>query len=459
VLEALDDFLFTLRREGFAVSTTQAIDVARAARAVGFEKSTLREAIACVVVDDARRRGRFDELFDVFFSPRRPPDRDLGERLAALGFSRLEIGACIELLGQLFPFDESSQLTALLTGGPDLDHRMADADVQKLLSRAENPASRGFFVHRVLDHLGGGRARSALARLESALTDAIGRERARLLVGALAADLEGVERWVKEAVETRARSAQEERDSAEEGSTALPLASLSDVEREEVRRAVRRFAERLRGAARVRERHRRSGRLDPAVTMRRSLRTGGVPFRPARVDRRRDRPRLALLCDISDSVRPVSGFMLELVYALQDLFERARSFVFVSDVEEVTKLFDTEGVSTAVMKAAGSMVSARGNSSYGRAFTLFDGRFRDAVDSRTTVVVLGDGRTNYQAHGANVLDRIRQRARRVVWLCPEPRSAWGSGDSAMPEYALHVSQVLEVITAKDLESAARHLIG
>jgi uncharacterized protein with von Willebrand factor type A (vWA) domain len=127
-------------------------------------------------------------------------------------------------------------------------------------------------------------------------------------------------------------------------------------------------------------------------------------------------------------------------------------------VEEVTRLFGEEPVATAVAKAAGSMVGALGNSSYGRALRVFDGRFREAVDRRTTVVILGDGRTNYQANGADVLARIRERARRVVWLCTEARGSWGMGDSAMPTYAQHVSQVLEVTSAGDLERAARELL-
>ena len=102
------------------------------------------------------------------------------------------------------------------------------------------------------------------------------------------------------------------------------------------------FGERLRGAARVRERHARRGRFDPHRTVRKSLATGGIPFRPARRDQRRDRPRLVVLCDVSDSVRTAARFMLEFVYAVQELFERTRSFVFVGELGEVTHLFDEE---------------------------------------------------------------------------------------------------------------------
>jgi len=192
--------------------------------------------------------------------------------------------------------------------------------------------------------------------------------------------------------------------------------------------------------------------------MRKSLATGGVPFRAIRRDRRRDRPRLVVLCDVSDSVRRAARFMLEFVYAVSELFERTQSFVFVSELGEVTQLFEREPVGTAIAKAAESVVNVHENSSYLRAFRAFEERHIESVDRRTTVVVLGDGRTNYQPNGADVLARIRSRAKRVLWLCPDPRPNWGIGDSAMPAYAKAVTQVLEAASARDLERAARALV-
>src|SRR5262249_38329449 len=127
-----------------------------------------------------------------------------------------------------------------------------------------------------------------------------------------------------------------------------PFTALSEVEIDEVRRAVRMLAERLRGGERVRRRRARHGRIDPRRTLRESLRAGGGPFRPARRVRRRDNPRLFILCDISDSVRLASRFMLEFVYAAQDLFSGTRSFVFVSELGEITALFDRRSAGAAL---------------------------------------------------------------------------------------------------------------
>jgi uncharacterized protein with von Willebrand factor type A (vWA) domain len=307
----------------------------------------------------------------------------------------------------------------------------------------------------VLEEVGVGKARAALSILEEGLADAIGADRAALLVQALVRELDRSEERVREQIEKRLQTLVQPAG----GPMSQPFAALSDEEIDEVRRGVRLLAERLRGAARVKNRHRRRGRLDPGRTMRKSLATGGVPFRLVRRDQRRDRPRLVVLCDVSDSVRRAARFMLEFVYAIGELFERTRSFVFVSELAEVTRLFEEEPISAAIAKAADSSVNVNENSSYGRALRTFEKHFLDAVDRRTTVIVLGDGRTNYQQSGADIVARIRARAKSLLWLCPESRSSWGMGDSAMPAYAGAVTEVLEAASARDLERAARELVA
>lgn len=179
---------------------------------------------------------------------------------------------------------------------------------------------------------------------------------------------------------------------------------------------------------------------------------------PAHVRRRRDKPRLVLLCDVSDSVRDVASLLLEFVYSAHDLFESTRSFVFVGDVGEATALFRRESAQAAIAAAhGGAVVPVTGNSNYGRALNAFLEKTRGVVDRRTTVVILGDGRTNYQAAGEDALARIRARAKSVVWICPEPREKWAEGDSAMARYAAIVD-VLEVRSARDLELAARRIV-
>jgi uncharacterized protein with von Willebrand factor type A (vWA) domain len=458
MLDVLDNFLWILRREGFSLSPAQAIDVARAAREVGFgDRMMLRDAIACIVVDDAKERPLFDHLFDEFFSLHARPQLDLPTRLLAQGFSRAELAALRQLLGDFLSPQGRARLRALLTGGTELDHLLASEAVQKQLARINSPLQKGFFVHQLIEELGIERARSSLDFLGEGLSELIEPGRAAELVKALLRELQRSENRVRERVEKHLANVEKSR-AAIEGAMSTPFAALGEEEIAEVRRGVRMLAERLRGAARVKARHRRRGRIDPARTMRKSLKSGGLPFRLVRRDQRREKPKLIVLCDISDSVRQASRFMLEFVVAIQELFERTRSFVFVSDIAEVTQIFAKEGPGGPAVEAAMNAVDTAHNSYYARAFLHFEQQFMSAIDRRTTVIILGDGRTNYQATGADVVAEMKARARNVIWLCPEPRSRWGEGDSAMPDYTAEVTQALVVASGADLERAARELV-
>ena len=188
--------------------------------------------------------------------------------------------------------------------------------------------------------------------------------------------------------------------------------------------------------------------------------TAGVPFRLARRRRARQKPKLILLCDVSDSMRAVARFMLELTYSAQELFERTRSFVFVSELGEATELFAREPLRVALANAyGGGLISVAENSNYGRVLRAFRDRWLRAVDRRTTVVILGDGRTNYHDDAAEVLDEIRARARALLWLSPEGRAGWAIGDSAMSRYAPRCTRVLEVRNAAELEAGARAMLA
>ena len=464
LVRLVDELLWALRREGFAISTAQAVDAARAVAVVGLERrDDVRDAIAAVVVQRAGDRARFGRAFDRFFDVDATMHRGstLWERLSAAGFDDAELGVLRELLAQLGAAsrDDLQALGTLLDRGAELDWALARLGVARDID-AHHAEQLGFLTHRALMRVGVGGASRALAWLRAHLADALG-PRGASLADALASELEQARGRVRALVHDSHEAVLEdlERRRAEHRLSTLQFGELTEAEIEEVRRSVRRFAERLRGGARVRAKRRaRSGRIDPHRTLRRALRTGGVPFDLARRERRRGRPRLVVLCDVSESVRAVASFLLEFTYAVQELFDRTRTFVFVSDLGETTDLFTRYGARQAVEQASG-VVSAGENSNYGRVLRAFEARYAQALDRRTTLVVLGDGRTNYHDPAVDVLGRLGERSRAVLWLCPEPRSRWGQGDSAMAAYAAKCTSVFEVGCAADLERAARTVVG
>jgi hypothetical protein len=184
-----------------------------------------------------------------------------------------------------------------------------------------------------------------------------------------------------------------------------------------------------------------------------------MPMVPVFRARRPQRPEVVVLCDVSESVRNVSRLMLLFTHTLQSLFARVRSFVFVSDLGEVTELFRTLEPERALdLAVTGKAVSLQSNSNYGNALASFVRRELPAITRRTTVLVIGDGRNNQNPPNVWALQEIRRKARRLVWICPEERRAWGVGDSEMDLYARVCDQVVVVQSLSDLDRLADQLV-
>jgi len=248
-----------------------------------------------------------------------------------------------------------------------------------------------------------------------------------------------------------------------QGMQALAEKSFFYLTEEEMRRmqeAVTRLAQRLRNVVALRRRRARRGTFDSSATLRRNLQYGGTPFRIVFDRRRKDRPQVMILCDVSDSVRNVSRFMLQFVYSLQDLYSKVRSFIFVADVGEITQLFKERDINDAIDAALhGNVINVYAHSDFGRAFKAFHRDYLSAVNKRTTVIVLGDGRNNYNLPHEWVLRDVQQRAKQVIWLNPENRMTWGFGDSEMDRYAPYCTLVEECRNLNQLYRVIDRLVA
>jgi uncharacterized protein len=229
----------------------------------------------------------------------------------------------------------------------------------------------------------------------------------------------------------------------------------------ELRAIVAPLARTLAARLAARQRGKRHGALDFRRTARASLSTGGIPvnlvFRPPRPAK----PELVILADISGSVASFAEFTLHLTFALRSEFSRVRSFVFVDTTDEVTELLAEApdiASATAAINKRGCGVWLDGHSDYGNALRTFAERYADSLRSRTTVLVLGDGRANYHASGAASLLGIARRAGHVYWLNPEPASAWDSGDSVISEYAACCDEVFECRNVRQLRTFIEQLL-
>ena len=87
-----------------------------------------------------------------------------------------------------------------------------------------------------------------------------------------------------------------------------------------------------------------------------------------------------------------------------------------------------------------------GRTNYGRAFTKFDENFFDALTPKTTLLILGDARSNYSDLHEDTLRRLTGAVKRSFWLNPEHERNWGTGDSAAPTYG----EIVPMIECRNL---------
>ena len=235
---------------------------------------------------------------------------------------------------------------------------------------------------------------------------------------------------------------------------------LTEDEIARMREVVTRLAQRIKNILSIRRKRLKRGKLDLHQTLRRNMARGGIPFEVIYKHRRKDRPKLVILCDVSSSVANVSRFMLQFMYSLQEAFTKIRSYVFVSELGEVTPLFKEKDVSGAIEKAldGGDVINVYTRSNFGFAFHEFWKNHLSAIDNRTTVLILGDARNNYNDPKAWCLRDIHNKAKNVVWLNPESPSAWGFGDSVMDRYLPYCDVVEECRNLRQLAKVVDQII-
>jgi uncharacterized protein len=433
VLELADE----LRREGVAIGTSELLDAFGALREVPWtEQEDFREALAATLAKSQEDRRVFELVFDRFFF--RAAEREAVER--GLREERYEGGERLD-------FEElRERIREAVRGGSDGEMRdMARLAIAAFGRQGEGSGVIGVDVQRIrraLDLKGEVARRDPESRSEP---EAVPQERLREFERHLRRELE-------RALIERTQSLPPSKP-LRELDRALPSGPLQDLAA--VHRVVAQLKRRLATQGREHRGRRRSTVVDVRRTMRASLETGGVPLRLRFRPRRPRRPELYVLCDVSTSVTSASVFFLSVLHALHDSFRKLRSFVFVERISEVTDVFERErsfaAVSRAIATDAG-VADVSGYTDYGRVWLEFLTQVLDDLDPRSTVIVLGDARTNGREPHAEVFGQISAHAGRTFWLNPEPKLYWNYGDSVMQAYTQHCDGVFECWTTKQLEA-------
>ena len=440
------EFAAVLRRNGLRVSLAESTDTFRALELIGVADPTLfRNALRATLVKRAGDVRAFEELFDYFFL-------GIGQALDAidrrimgeLGLTPEQFQEMLEQVQRLAKKleGELSELTrALLHNNRGEIERLLREALQQEIAASAPEHMRLTPYTRMAARLGLDHVQSEIERFRGLLQMlAQDGEALRNIFHYLDERMRDLNRLLREIIQQQQRKeGLEPRDSAPRGS--LSDKSFAFYTEDDIRRmndAVARLAQRLKNRLSVRRKKAARGRFDVKKTLRKNLQFGGVPFEIELERRRKTKPQVIVLCDISDSVLNASRFMLQFVYSIQDLYSKVRSFVFVAEIGEVTKLFEEHDIQSAVEAALkGDVVDVFSHSNFGRAFEQFHRKFFSAVNSKTTVLIIGDGRNNYNRPNDWVLREIRHKARQLIWLNPESRMTWGIGDSEMPRYTPH----------------------
>jgi uncharacterized protein with von Willebrand factor type A (vWA) domain len=442
-------FCEELRGEGVAVGTSEILDAFAALEHVPWtSQPDFREALATTIAKSQDDRRVFELVFDRYFfraAEASAIEQGIGERP---GEGEVNQGAQPELNADAAERLDSEQLAELIRDAMERGDENALRDLARLaiaaFGREEGSGVVGVDVQRIRRSLG--------LTAGAQPTKADGEERPPIDRG----QLTGFERHLRRELERdlieRTETLPASRPLAELD-RALPTSPTQDLAA--VHRAVSQMKRRLATLGHEQRGVKKGRTVDVRRTMRASLETGGVPMNLRYRPKRPRRPEIYVLCDVSTSVTSASVFFLSVLHALHDSFRKLRSFVFIERISEVTDVFEHERDFAAVaqkISSEGGVADISGYTDYGRVWLEFLTEISEDLDPRSTVIVLGDARTNGREPHADVFARISERAGRLFWLNPEPKLYWNYGDSVMSSYERFCDGTFECWTTRHLEN-------
>jgi len=454
--ERIVQFISALRSGGVRVSLAESADAFRAVQDLGIQdRATFKLGLRATLVKDASALPTFDELFPLFFdSADAPPLMDLTQDM-----SEAEATMLAEALRHFS--DRLREMLEKLLKGEQLSREELERLGQLVgLNSMDDLRYREWMARRMQQALNFKQVRSAIDELSELMAQmGMNRQRLQQMRQLLQANMQGLAEQMQQFAGQRiAENMSESRPQDNlEGLMNRPFQSLSDGEMHKLRQEVRRLAALLRSRIALRQKRAKTGQLDAKATIRANMKHGSVPIELKHRNRRL-KPKLVVICDISTSMRYCSELMLSLIYALQDLVTKTHAFVFIDHLEYITPDFVGREANAAVEQVLVRMPPGYYSTDLGYALDGFDRGFMDTIDTRTTLILVGDGRNNYNDPRLDLFARMARRANRTLWLNPEPPVMWGSGDSDMLKYAPLCDTILQVSTLAELTAAVDKML-
>ena len=465
----LVDFIQVLRSHDIRVSPAETLDAVAVTTTLGYsDRNLLRDGLAMTLAKTPAEEVIFLDCFDRFFqqdladfsSSDMPSDQDDNKDLDSTDntaaqtedFSGSQLSA-LELASEKNPSLESLLQTPLMQNLLNNNRNeltlAINAAAQRVdLQKIQMFTQKGQFTRRILDAMGEEQVRNAVIELERAESPALAvLQRYRDILRQQVRDY--VEREYLLHAEGKTQQFMDD---------ILSKTRLNNIEHiylHKVHELIRKMAKKLASRHSHKRRRLKRGQLNMAKTLRKGIPNDGVMFNTFWRQVKKEKPQILAVCDVSGSVAAYSKFLLLFLYSLQDILPKVRSFAFSSHLGEVSGYFADYPVEKAI-----ELVNWKygGATDYGNSLMDFSKLALDDINSNTTVIILGDARNNNGDPKLEILQSIFQRARQVIWLNPESRRAWGSGDSEMLRYqsACHFSA--ECNNLKQLERIVDQLL-
>jgi uncharacterized protein len=454
--ERILKFIAALRAAGVRVSLAESADAFRAVDSLGVKnREAFRLSLLSTLVKDAASIPVFEEMFPIFFgSGENPPMLNPSDDL-----SPEEAGMLADALKQ-YSEQLRKMLEKLLNG-----EQLSPEELERLakmtgLNQVENMRYREWMVQRMKKALHFKEVQDALQELFNMLSQlGMNKERSEQLTQMMQANQQAIEDQLRQFVGQRIAENMSEQPPTEGIDSLMnrPFNALSDSEMDRLRKEVQRLAVALKTRVALRQKRAKSGQLDAKATIRANLKHGSVPIEIKHRERSL-KPKLVVICDVSTSMRYCSELMLSLIYHMQDQISKTHAFAFISHLEYISPDFVGNEAPAAVSQVLERMPSGYYNTDLGSSLSDFQKHYLETIDSRTTFIIVGDGRNNYNNPRVDIFNTIARRSRRSIWINPEASALWGTGDSDMLKYATDCDVILQANTLAQLTAAVDRLL-
>jgi len=441
----LQNLITALRGSGVRISVSESIDAMNAMKLMGYDnRRIIKDSLSVTLAKTRTEKEIFYSCFDRFFSPD--------------GFSDPETDSFSA--PAIEPDKEDSPMTQMLISqdntGLSLLMRQAAQEIE--ISGIWFFTQKSMYIQRILKGMGGEGLDRDTQRF-SKEHDVASQQKVSALKQARDFLFENVRNFVEQQFSLFAGSATEKM--LERYLRDVRLSNLEQQDFQRMHIIIKKMVKRLNNLHSRRRKSSKRGALDLKKTLRENVAYQGLIFNPQWKSKKIDRPDLVVLCDVSRSVEAVARFMLLFLYGLNEEVARISSFIFCSNLVEVSRIFEEYPVEEALerlQKGVGLGIML-GRTDYGQALMDFKENWLDKVSNKTTVIILGDARSNYGDPQTDILRLIHERSKRLIWLNPETPAFWGIDDSEMKRYLPYCYFARECNTINHLERVVDFLLS